>query len=87
MSLYGVLRNSSPEQSSEPERAIDARGESCSRVLRHRAFARRGCCCCCCYSMWLHPGPRFCAAGSPACSSPPRDIQVERAHDLRKLVS
>lgn len=42
MSLYGVLPKLSPEQSSEPERAIDARGESCSRVLRHRAFARRG---------------------------------------------
>lgn len=62
-SLYGVLHNSFPSRVRSQSAQLMPEGESCSRVLRHRALARRG------VSlllllMWLHSGPRFCAAGS-----------------------
>lgn len=69
----------SPEQSSEPVRAVDARGGSCSRVLRHRALDRgvvvvtHGC-----------MAATFCAAGS--LTFPPRDIQVGRPMTCASLL-
>lgn len=86
---YVSLRSTtqlSPEQSSEPERAIDARGRellsgASASCLRPAGFLLM------LLLMWLHSGPRFCAAGSLCLLLPPRDIQVGRAHDLRKPVS